>query len=496
MTSSLENTEFQHFIDAFCIMLLHSLWQGLLIAFVGSALLYLIRSSAKFKYAALLALCSLFLVTCSITFWWHYRHHSPISTILTLPASASYNVINQSITKGIGFTTIHAKFIFLLWFSCFCCCTVKLVINRFYLDVLSKDRIAEPPEIWTDHIDRLSKKLGIKAVVKLMESSRVKVPIVAGHFKPVILFPLGLLANMPTQQVEAILLHELAHIRRNDYLVNLFQNIAEALFFFNPGFLLLSAWLRSQREHCCDDIAISYVPSIKDYLLALVDFKSHALKNMYRPAFTGHESELFGRISRMLGRPYPKISLKDRYILIISWFVMIGFASLQANRPVTLPSTTEQAARLPSKKHVPANDLDSQVRADLEEASPYPRKRKIAAPKNSIPISVDKKAIAKPVQMATVTTEVTKMADHDDEHLASYQATMGQYHNNLSQYQQNLIQYRLDQQAYGETMDKYQKGLAQYKLDQEAYHLTMEKYHATMEEYNKTQFPNKQNYPK
>src|SRR4030095_11498069 len=90
-----------------------------------------------------------------------------------------------------------------------------------------------------------------------LQSSLTKVPVVIGHLKPVILFPIGILNSLPQNEVEAILLHELAHIARNDFLINLLQQFTEIIFFFNPAVIWVSSCIKSERENCCDDIAIS-----------------------------------------------------------------------------------------------------------------------------------------------------------------------------------------------------------------------------------------------
>lgn len=469
-----ENKAIQQFIDAFCMTLLHSLWQGLLFAFIGGALLYL-RSSARFKYNALLAFCLLFLGTCLLTFWWHYHYGSSLLILLTPKVTFNYDALNFFIAKILSFTTTHSKFIFILWFLCFGFCTVKTFVNIFYFDNLKNNRVVEPSKRWIERVDQLCQKLGIRSVVHMKESANIKVPIVLGHFKPVILFPIGLLASIPVEQVEAILLHELAHIRRNDYLVNLFQNIAEALFFFNPGFLLLSNWLRSQREHCCDDIAVSYTPNIKDYLLALVDFKGHVLKNNYRLAFTGNNRVLFNRVSRMLGKPYRKISSKDRSILIVSFFGLIGMGGLYFKSLVTLLSKQDKIGRTFVKQiQQSAIDPDFQIRTLFKKDHSPLKKRQVAAQIKRMSIGASKEWMVIQLPMATKVNRADEPSLQIEQRLASYQAAMEEYHNDIAQYNKTIVQY---------------------KSDLEVYNVTMEKYNLEMKEYNKIHFADKNNYP-
>ena len=93
--------------------------------------------------------------------------------------------------------------------------------------------------------------------VTLLESCLAEVPVVIGYVRPVILMPVGLLAGLPAGQIESILLHELAHIRRHDYLVNLLQIVVEGLVFYHPAVWWISGVIRAERENCCDDLVVA-----------------------------------------------------------------------------------------------------------------------------------------------------------------------------------------------------------------------------------------------
>ena len=105
----------------------------------------------------------------------------------------------------------------------------------------------------------LAERGGLKRPVQLLESALVQVPLVVGHVRPVILLPLGAVAGLSPNCLEAILAHELAHVLRRDYLVNLLQTVAEALFFYHPAVWFMGNCLRAERENCCDDTATALV---------------------------------------------------------------------------------------------------------------------------------------------------------------------------------------------------------------------------------------------
>jgi beta-lactamase regulating signal transducer with metallopeptidase domain len=118
-------------------------------------------------------------------------------------------------------------------------------------------------------LQQLSNALGIQKVVGIVESALVGVPTVVGHLKPVILLPSSALTGLSGEQIEAILAHELAHIKRCDYLVNMGQTVVEILGFYHPAVWWVSDRIRVERENCCDDIAVSVCTDRVCYAKAL-----------------------------------------------------------------------------------------------------------------------------------------------------------------------------------------------------------------------------------
>ena len=119
----------------------------------------------------------------------------------------------------------------------------------------------------------LARQLHIRRPVRLLESASVAVPTVIGWLRPVVLMPASALAGLSPEQVQAILAHELAHIRRHDYLVNLLQTLVETLLFYHPAVWWLSRRIRAEREHCCDDLAVSLCGDPYTYARALADLE-------------------------------------------------------------------------------------------------------------------------------------------------------------------------------------------------------------------------------
>jgi hypothetical protein len=159
------------------------------------------------------------------------------------------------------------------------------------------------------------------------------------------------LTQLAPDQVEAILLHELAHIRRNDYLVNLAQNIVETLFFFNPALLWLSTLVRDERENCCDDIAIAQLQNKKQYVESLIRFRERSMygSSLSAVGFAGRKSSFLNRIRRIVENknytlsPFEKGSLACSSIvaafLALAVVVPDGTGLIITSPPSTKPET-------------------------------------------------------------------------------------------------------------------------------------------------------------
>jgi bla regulator protein blaR1 len=299
-------------ITAFSWMLIHSLWQGLLLAVIGGAVLMLTkRSNAAYRYNAVLVLFMAFITICACTFMAEWNSTISKTIAPSIAGGISVNVsslfsgnaddIKQLVKTFTGYFSANAPMVVLIWFIFFLFKSVKMIACLVYNYRIRHLQIYEPDKFWADAVARFSEKLQIKKAVRLLQSGYIKVPVVVGHLKPVILIPMGLLTGLPAGQVEAILLHELAHIRRNDYLTNFLQNIVETIFFFNPGLLWISSLLREERENCCDDIALEQTQNKKGFIQALISFKEHELYGSgYATAFPGKKNYLMRRVSRIM----------------------------------------------------------------------------------------------------------------------------------------------------------------------------------------------------
>lgn len=156
-------------------------------------------------------------------------------------------------------------------------------------------------------LTRLIEALSVSTPVRLYESALVQVPTVIGWMRPVILLPASALTGLAPEQIELILAHELAHVRRDDYLVNLFQTAAETLLFYHPAVWWVSHRTRVEREHCCDDIAAASAGSALRYARALADLEELCREQRTASpalAMAATNGSLLTRIARLLGAPH------------------------------------------------------------------------------------------------------------------------------------------------------------------------------------------------
>lgn len=213
----------------------------------------------------------------------------------------------------------HALLIVWVWLFVFTLRSLHMMGSLLYTQRIRHYGISAAPAGWQEKVDELSRQLGIRRAVKLVESRIVKMPLVTGHWRPMIFMPLGLLTGLPAGEIEAVLLHELAHIRRNDWLINLLQHIAVNLLFFNPGFLWMSALLREERENCCDDMAIDRTGDRAQFIRALINFKEHDLRmTKLANAFPAGKDQLLKRVRRIAHSTNKTLDPAEKIFLVIS----------------------------------------------------------------------------------------------------------------------------------------------------------------------------------
>ncbi len=289
---------------------LHSLWVGSVVTLIAVALRRTVRSStpeARYVVAVSCAIAivavpvALFLFRMSAT-----TEHAPLlrdvvavsrTPAVSLPASRPF---------AAWFTTP--------WLIGGCFCYAWLGLGWAASRRLAHRAIPTPSEyqVW---LRRIASELRLRTRIVLTVSDRVSTPILVGVVRPIIVFPASLLTNLSPQQLEFVVLHEVAHMLRRDNLVQWVQRLLMPLTFFQPGAWLVSAWIREEREHCCDAFVLRHRHEPRGYaktLLLLAESKTAEVR--LHAAVTG--GPLVARIRRILNLEEPTVDTKRGTVLL------------------------------------------------------------------------------------------------------------------------------------------------------------------------------------
>lgn len=295
--------------------LVHSMWEGVLIAALLAMLLRAMRTApATIRYVACCSALLAVIATMSITFAMLRPREIVQVQPLARPAPALASGFAEvpiprtplrslAVSQSVDLLRI----VVLAWLLGVALMTLRHICGWFWLQNLRRgSRSTEFETV----IKRLSDGMRIARLIQVIETAKIDVPAVIGVFRPVILVPVGVFSGLSPQQIDAILAHELAHIRRHDYLVNLLQAAVESLMFYHPAVWWISRRIRAEREHCCDDIAAEVCGSRAEYAGALATLESRRSLMAFAPAATG--GELLARVRRILRLPAPTRQNKVR----------------------------------------------------------------------------------------------------------------------------------------------------------------------------------------
>lgn len=280
--------------------LVHSLWQSLIICTLLFSILKFTRNaSANLRYmlSFLSLLCCV--VMSSFTFAEYYNSIANIEAHSLSGTTEALLVYQSGIWTKI-FTALnpYLDFIVVIWFVGVLWQFVRY-LSDYSLSQKIKSRACRPiTGSWKLRLEELASAIGVHNV-QFRLSKIVTVPCVVGHFKPVVLLPLELISKLPSDYIEAIVLHELAHIRRNDYLLNVVLCCIKTLFFFNPFVMKICAWIDIERENACDDIAVEQCGDPVVFANSLSQFA--ALESRYQMAMAAHKRKyhLLTRVKRL-----------------------------------------------------------------------------------------------------------------------------------------------------------------------------------------------------
>jgi len=308
-----------HTLDALAWTLIHFCWQAAAIAVVYRALMAaLARSASQTRYALSVAAMVLMVVAALSTFSWEMHSVRP-SPVLHLAAREIRNVALEAVApaasdggaaasdSGVAVNAANL----LRWIDGFWVLGVGLLSIRsmggwWVIQKLRATAVDEAPEVLRQSFARISAVLGIRKDVLLRVSSAIAGPITVGAVRAMVLLPVSAITLLGPDELEMVLAHELAHVRRADFLWNLLQTLVETLFFFHPAVWWIGKRIRHERELCCDDLALKICPNPVTYATALFRLEEQRARQWrLAMALDGHQSNqtLRMRIARILGEP-------------------------------------------------------------------------------------------------------------------------------------------------------------------------------------------------
>jgi beta-lactamase regulating signal transducer with metallopeptidase domain len=292
-------TTMAHAISA---ALLHFLWQGLLVALVLWLALAILRNrSARLRYGLSCAALAVMTALPFATAWILYS--APLVATAAVGrvvdpggANATTQPVPASLPAWIAALEAWALPV---WFAGVLIFAMRLIWSSRHVVRLQREGDAADPSLIAT-VSRLARQMNVRHPVAVLMSKLIDSPSVAGWLRPVILLPAATLMNLTVEQLETVLAHELAHIRRHDYLVNLLQNLAETLFFYQPGVWWVSSRIRNERELCCDDVVVEVCGDAIGYARALAKLERLRVASP-ELAMSSTAGPLLYRIQRLTG---------------------------------------------------------------------------------------------------------------------------------------------------------------------------------------------------
>jgi bla regulator protein blaR1 len=343
--------------QAIGLALLHALWQGAIIAALLAAGLGLLsRRSAALRYGLACAALALVFAMAVGTAWQLY---TPRETAMPIPHAAlsaplpDDSVViaapDQAVTwndrwmAALSLVRSHAPQILMLWLAGVLILSIRLAVSWSRAQSLARDGSASPDASWQRIASRLSKELRLRNAVQVLVSNRIDVPSVIGWVSPVILLPVSSFSGLTPEQLEMVLAHELAHIRRHDFVVNAMQSVIETLLFYNPAVWYLSRQIRIERENCCDDLAVAVCGDPVAYARALAQLEELRTPSL---ALAANGGSMIERVKRLV------LSRSERTLFSSGWTAAAAMTSFVLL--LTLATGPTLAAKRPKAPQVPA----------------------------------------------------------------------------------------------------------------------------------------------
>lgn len=317
--------------------LIHSIWQATIIAILMTLTLFFIKKeSAKTRY--LVSITSLFVQfgLSVFTFFYLFKPLENKEFVFSY-VPANINLDNIVLTNAelswldlfYNFVSENLQWIIYTWAIGMFFFLIRILIGlNFTKNLYKSSRKIE--QGWINNmLQNLKEKAFYYSWIDIRETIKINSPSVSGWLKPCIYFPVGLINQISPSEAEAILAHELAHILRNDYIINIFQSVIEAFFYFHPAIWWISANIRNERENASDDLAIQIIGDKIKYAKSLVYLQEWENTSQYNLTMNlaNKNTPLFTRIKRILNKPENRQEMKNKIfasLILLSSIIWIS----------------------------------------------------------------------------------------------------------------------------------------------------------------------------
>ncbi len=378
------------FLQALGYAIANSLWQAALLWLLAAACNGLVKLPAQVKYKVALAAQFGAFVWFVITLQFYYVKCSEAINQLGYSGLTNANALvlrpgMQSFSAVLLTIILKAEMLLPYLSVAYMCLLTFLAVRwvRGYQQTqLIKTSGLQKIDIeWRLFIKKVADHIGIKKQVRIYVSEFVKGPLTLGFLKPVILVPLASINSLTPYQLEAVLLHELAHIKRADYLVNIIQTIIETALFFNPFTQLLSKMIRRERENSCDDWVLQFQYDASAYAEALlrIAYLQHA-PALAMNAAAGKENDLLWRVKRMLNQQQKTFQYRNRLVallMITGILTSVAWFHPQVKKETTVKPVTASkqpvvvepmSAKIDNPWFNPVSFLNKPLQAEVDKA--------------------------------------------------------------------------------------------------------------------------------
>ncbi len=353
------------------LSIVHSLWQGALLLFIVLSALVIARNkSARFRYLITLTgtfLLPVILVGNLIYFWPHQLvDNSMVASatgtemIADIPTQFSIPNNGQQQNNTVLWLNENASTIAIFWIVGMSLFLLKVLGSFVWLKRLTKQALPMHNTAVNELLTTIQEKLAIQRTVELKLSSWIKSPIILGVIKPTILFPIGLIEGLTIEEVEAILYHELAHLKRNDFIVNIMINVLQIVFFYHPAYWWMKSQLDNEREFATDEMALHYSEKKLPMIKALAKVQAYSL-HQHSLAFAGNsKNQVLKRINLIMKAKQQPNWLSAVFTMVI---LMVAFALMSVKEQKTengkIEKQEEAQVNLDASKSLNSGETDT-----------------------------------------------------------------------------------------------------------------------------------------